>query len=264
MSQDYISGKTHVPSGPESGIDAPGPGGDLEMFGGIDFTKATPGSHAMDFSGVTLQTNANLLRAISTNPARTSGWTAFSGTVTTTPAQVYTDYRELHTAGVAEVLGFGGFTFMDSGANCASLFAGQFIAEVDPGATIAASSGPMVGVAALSLKTLINNPTAFNASGSAAVMLLSFQANVLDVSALDTSFLNMEIASGGIRSIFKIQDTAAGGATFLFDFTDDLGKPCSLTNGSDLNDISATANAGWIKVRIGSTTRYIALYEVKA
>ena len=49
----------------------------------------------------------------------------------------------------------------------------------------------------------------------------------------------------------------------LFTLPDD-GVPASLTNGSTLNDISATANAGWIKVVIGATTRYIALYAAKA
>jgi hypothetical protein len=37
----------------------------------------------------------------------------------------------------------------------------------------------------------------------------------------------------------------------------------SVTNGSILNDISATANAGWIKVIVGTTVRYIALYAAK-
>lgn len=222
-------------------------------------------NHAINFSDTVLPTNTNLIRGADVNPTRTSGWTAFTGEVGATPAQVYTDYRELHTTGVAEVLGLGVFPFMDSGASCASMFAAQLICEVDPGASVATAGGVVgVGIFPLFAKVLLNDPTAFHASGVAAAAFLSFQANVLDVSALDTSMINMEIASGGIRSVFKVQDSASGGATFLFDFTDDLGKPCSLTNGSDLNDISATANAGWIKVRIGSTTRYIALYAVKA
>ena len=44
----------------------------------------------------------------------------------------------------------------------------------------------------------------------------------------------------------------------------DDGYPASLTNGSTLNDISATANAGWMRVTIGSTVRYVALYAAKA
>lgn len=44
----------------------------------------------------------------------------------------------------------------------------------------------------------------------------------------------------------------------------DDGTIASVTNGSILNDISATANAGFIKVVVGSTTRYIPIYAVKA
>jgi hypothetical protein len=220
-------------------------------------------THPISFEGMTLASNTNAIRGASVNPTRASGWTSFSGTVSTSPAAVYSDYRELHTTGTAEVLGFGSFPYMDSGASCKSLYACQFISYVSTGATVAAATGAADGVFALYGKTVIDGAT-FNASGVAAGAFLSFQANVTDVSAADTSMLNMEIASGGIRSVFKVQDSASGGATFLLDFTDDLGKPCSLTNGSDLNDISGTANAGWIKVRIGSTTRYIPLYAAKA
>jgi len=229
----------------------------------MDFSH-NPTSHPINFSGITLPAVTNVIRGASVNPTRASGWTSFTGTVVATPAAVYTDYRELHSAGVAEVLGHGSFTFMDSGASCVSLFAGQFIAEVDAGATVLTAAGaPAVGVFALWAKTLLNGET-FNAGGVAAALFLSMVANVTGVQGEDTSMINMEIASGGIRTIFKVQDSAAGGATFLFDFTDDLGKPVSLTNGTDLNDISATPNAGWIKVRVGATTRYIPLYEAKA
>ena len=229
----------------------------------IDNAYSNPQSHGIDWSNANLQDSCNVIRGASVNPTRTSGWVSFSGTVGATPAQVYSDYRELHTTGVAEVLGIGSFPYMDSGASCKSLFASQFIAYVSTGATVAAASAVGDGVFALFGKTVIDGAT-FNGSGVAAAAWLSFQANVTDVSAADTSMINMEIASGGIRSVFKVQDSASGGATYLLDFTDDLGKPCSLTNGSNLNDISATANAGWIKVRIGSTTRYIPLYAAKA
>ncbi len=53
-------------------------------------------------------------------------------------------------------------------------------------------------------------------------------------------------------------------STAVFKYVDD-GTIVSVTNGSILNDISGTANAGFIKVIIGaSTVRYIALYEAKA
>lgn len=230
---------------------------------GLNLAGTSPADHPIDLEGLTLAANTNAIRGASINPTRTSGWISFSGTVSTTPAQVYTDYRELHTTGAAEVLGIGSFPFMDSGASGKSMYALQAICEADSGATVGAATAVGDGVFPIWAKCLINS-AGFNASGVAAAAFLSFQANVTDVSAADTSMINMEIASGTIRSVFKVQDSASGGATYLLDFTDDLGRPCSLTNGSDLNDISATANAGWIKVRIGSTVRYIALYDAKA
>lgn len=244
-------------------VDANGAAITFISSSGIDLGGTSPTNHPIDLEGLTLPASSNVIRGASINPTRTSGWTSFSGTVSTTPSQVYTDYRELHTTGAAEVLGLGLFPFMDSGASGKSMYALQAIAEADSGATVGAATSVGDGVFAVWAKCLINE-AGFNANAVAAAAFLSFQANVTDVSAADTSMINMEIASGGIRSIFKIQDSASGGATFLLDFTDDLGKPCSLTNGSDLNDISATANEGWIKVRIGSTVRYIPLYAAKA
>ena len=231
---------------------------------GLNFGTMKPGTHPMLFTGITLPGNTNLIRGIGIAPTRSSGWISLTGTVTTTPAQVYTDYRELHTNGAAEVLGIGSFPFMDSGASGKSMYAGQFISQVESGATVGAAVAVGDGVFGLWAKCLLMDTSTFNASAVAAAAFLSFVSNGSSVASADTSMVNMEIASGGIRSIFKVQDSASGGATFFADFTDDLGKPCSLTNGSDLNDISATANAGWIKVRIGSTTRYIALYAAKA
>jgi hypothetical protein len=48
-----------------------------------------------------------------------------------------------------------------------------------------------------------------------------------------------------------------------FVFTDEADV-ASVTNGSYLNDISATANAGYIRVIIGSTVRYIPVYAAKS
>src|SRR3990167_33511 len=106
----------------------------------------SPSTHPLLFTGVTLPDNSNVIRGIDIIPTRSSGWTAFTGTVTATPAAVYTDYRELHTAGAAEVLGYGSFTFMDSGASCKSLWGGQFIAEADAGSTVLAATSVGDGV----------------------------------------------------------------------------------------------------------------------
>jgi hypothetical protein len=48
-----------------------------------------------------------------------------------------------------------------------------------------------------------------------------------------------------------------------FVFTDEADV-ASVTNGAYLNDISATANAGYIRVIIGSTVRYIPVYAAKS
>ncbi|MCR4308380.1 MAG: hypothetical protein NUV80_07565 [Candidatus Berkelbacteria bacterium] len=221
-----------------------------------------PSSHPINLEGLILPANSNVIRGASINPTRASGWISFSGTVDATPAQVYTDYRELHTTGVAEVLGFGSFVFMDDGASCISLFGGQDIAEVDAGATILSAAGaPAVGVFARWMKLLLNGET-FTPGGVAAVQFLSVQSNVTDVSAEDVSVFNVENASGITKSLLHLTNTENGFTNLLW--LPDDGLPASLTNGTDLADISATANAGWIKVLVGSTVRYIPLYAVKA
>jgi hypothetical protein len=175
---------------------------------------------------------------------------------------VYTDYRELHTTGTAEVLGAGLFPFMDSGASCASMFALQAICEVDPGSTVLTASGaPATGIFPIFAKLLLNGMT-FNSGGVAAAMFLCVQSNVTDVSARDVSAINVENASGTTKSLLHLTNTSAGFTNLLW--LPDDGKPASNSNGTDLADISATANAGWIKVLIGATIKYIPLYAVKA
>lgn len=228
----------------------------------IDLSSGTPASHPINLEGTTLAANTNAIRGASVNPTRTSGWISFSGTVGATPAQVYTDYRELHTTGVAQVLGAGFFPFMDSGSSSNSMFAIQAIAEVDAGATVTTAAGaPATGIFPIFAKLLLNGET-FNSGGVAASIFLAVQSNVTDVSAQDVSAINVENASGVTKSLLHLTNTANGFTNLLW--LPDDGLPASLTNGSDLNDISATANAGWIKVLVGSTVRYIPLYAVKA
>jgi len=228
----------------------------------IDMSSGTPASHPLNFESLTLPANSNAIRGASVNPTRTSGWISFSGTVGATPAQVYTDYRELHSTGVAEVLGAGFFPFMDSGASCASMFAVQAICQVDAGSTVLTAGGsPAVGIFPIFAKLLLNGET-FNSGGVAAAMFLSVVSNVTDVSSQDVAAINVENGSGTTKSLLHLVNTANGFTNLLW--LPDDGKPASLTNGSDLNDISATANAGWIKVLVGSTVRYIPLYAAKA
>ena len=249
--------------------------GALKTAGGLGVAKAlyvgtsmhaeelaltgTPASHAINLEGTTLAANTNAIRGASVNPTRTSGWTAFTGTISTTPNPCYMDYRELHSTGAAEILGAGFFPFMDSGATGKSMFAIQAIAEADSGATVGAATAVGDGVFPIWAKCLING-AGFNASGVAAAAWLSFQANVTDVSALDTSMINMEVASGGINAIFKFQCSAAAGATYFVNFENNA-LPAEKTSAST----TATNNVvGNIKVLVGDQVGYINIHSAKA
>jgi hypothetical protein len=227
----------------------------------INLSAGSPSSHVINLEGTTLAANTNVIRGASVNPTRTSGWISFSGTVGATPAQVYTDYRELHTTGVAEVLGFGSFPYMDIGASCASMFAGQDIAYVSTGATVlTASDAAGVGIFARTMK-VVTDSASFNAGGVAAAAFMSFQANgQQDVKAEDTSIVNMEVASGGIQQIIKFRCTSVNGATYFVNFADN-GLPAEKTTAKTTatNDV-----VGNIKVLIGNQVAYINVHSAKA
>jgi hypothetical protein len=233
----------------------------------LDFAATFPNHRDMqadfgaglDFSGQVLQAAMNVIRGISVNPTRVSGWTAFSGTVDDAPAQVYTDYRELHTTGAAEVLGPGSFAFMDSGAACVSMFAGQDIAEADAGSTVlSAGDAPAVGVFARWLKVLLNGET-FTPGGVAAVQFLSFQANVTDVQAEDTSIWNVEVASGGIRSLFRFRHSASEFATNFFELDSEI-EPIVTWEPTIVPQTDAPSKG--LRVKVGSAVYNIPAYLV--
>lgn len=216
-------------------------------------------SHFIDFEGMTLASNKNAIRGASVNPTRTSGWTSFSGTISTTPTACYTDYRELHTTSTAEVLGFGMFPYMDSGASCKSMYAAQMIAYASTGSTVAAAVSAGDGIFALWGKTVIDGATV-NASGVMASAWLSFQANTTDVQALDSSMVNMEVASGGINAIFKFQCSAAKGATYFVNFENN-GEPAEKTTAKTTAVDNVVGN---IAVLIGDQVGYINVHSAKA
>jgi len=223
----------------------------------IDFTGGTPSDHVINMSGITLAASTNAIRGASVNPTRTSGWISFSGTVST--GTFYSDYRELHTTGTAEVLGFGSFPYMDSGSTCASMFAGQDIAFVSTGATVTTAAGtPGVGVFARSMKTVIDGAS-FNSAAVAATAFMSFQANVTSVGALDTSIINMEVASGQVGAIFRIRKTAAAIARALFWFDSAAVAPIVQTVTLFTDPNAATCEKG-LHVRIGNVSYMIPLY----
>ena len=219
----------------------------------ISFADKTLETHAINFSSMTLAASTNAIRGASVNPTRASGWISFSGTVSTTPAQVYTDYRELHTTGVAEILGAGLFPFMDSGSSCASMFALQAICEVDAGATVLTAGGaPAVGIFPIFAKLLLNGET-FNSGGVAAAIFLAVQSNVTDVSTKDVSAINVENASGVTKSLLHLTNTANGFTNMFWLPDDGLPALSTQTNGG--------TQSGWIKVLVGTATRYIKLWD---
>lgn len=225
----------------------------------LNMSSGTPASHVINMESTTLAANTNAIRGASVNPTRASGWISFSGTVGATPAQVYSDYRELHTTGVAEVLGIGSFPYMDSGSTCASMFGCQYIAYVSTGATVTTAAGsPGVGVFALTGKTVIDNAT-FNSGGVAAAQFLSFQANVVSVGGEDTSMVNMEVASGQIGSIFRVRKTAGAIARSLIYFDSATVAPIIQDPTLFTDPNAATCEKG-LHVRIGNVSYMIPLY----
>lgn len=236
-----------------------GTNGALALGGGLDLTAATFASHPINLEGVTLAASTNVIRGASVNPTRTSGWTSFSGTISTSPAQTYSDYRELHTTGTAEVLGFGSFPYMDATASCASMFAGQDIAFVSSGATVLTAGGAAgTGVYSRWMKTTIDSAT-FNSGGRAAVNFKSFQANVTDVSGEETSIDDIEIASGQIGSIWRVRKTAGAIARSLIYFDSATVAPI-IQDPTLFHDPNAVTCDKGLHVRIGNVSYMIPLY----
>jgi hypothetical protein len=226
---------------------------------GFDLSSITPTSHPLNFSSMTLADNTNVIRGTSVIPTRASGWIAFTGTVGATPAQVYTDYRELHTTGVAEVLGFGSFPYMDAGASCKSMFGGQDIAFVSTGSTIDSAAGAAgTGIYARWMKTTIDGAT-FTSGGRAAVNFKSFQVNVTSVGGEETAIDDIEIASGQIGSIWRIRKTAGALARSLIYFDAATVAPIIQTV-SLFHDPNAVAPELGLHVRIGDVSYMVPLY----
>jgi hypothetical protein len=223
---------------------------------GLSLASTSPVSHPINLEGVTLPSNCNAIRGASVNPTRTSGWTSFSGTVSTTPAQVYSDYRNLITTGVAEVLGIGSFPMMAAGASCASMFAGQFICQVDAGATVLTAAGaPAVGIFPIFAKLLLDGET-FNSGGVAAAIFASVQANVTDVSGQNVSVFNVENASGNIKDIFYFKATSGYWRNF---FTFAAEQSPVLAWGADAANCAGAPDKG-LRTMVGAVEYWIPMY----
>ncbi|KKL65503.1 hypothetical protein LCGC14_2154330 [marine sediment metagenome] len=228
----------------------------LNFSKGLSFASATPAASALLFTGMTLPADSNVIRGVGIDPTSVSGWVKFTGEVTDTPAVVYLSSLNLHTKGLAEILGVGSFADMDSGASCKTLWAQQNIAFVSEGATVLTAAGaPSIGIFASWNRVAIDKAT-FDPGGVAAVQFLAFSANVTDVSAEDSSIWNVEISSGKIRSLIHLLTTGGAGATNLLEMAD--VEPVVEVGG--FTDPNAVAPDKGIQVKIGSLYYMIPLY----
>jgi len=84
-------------------------------------------------------------------------------------------------------------------------------------------------------------------------MFLAVQSNVTDVSAEDVSAINVENASGVTKSLLHLTNTASGFTNLFWLPDDELPAKSTETNGG--------TQSGWIKVLIGTATRYIKLWD---
>ena len=208
------------------------------------------------FDTVVLPADTNVIRGVGLSPTRTSGWVAFQGSIENTPAVCYPLFLQLDTTGVAEILGIGIFMDMSAGASCKTLWGAQFSASVASGATVLTAAGaPTIGVFAITAKTTINTGSTFNAGGVVAAIMLSVQANTVDVSGENSSIFNLEIASGRLRAVTYLKATGGAGATYLYEIADDIGEPGQSNSGSVAN----VGTSGWLKVKVGANVRYIPL-----
>ena len=221
---------------------------------GLNGSSQTFTNHPINLESATLAANTNVIRGASINPTRTSGWISFSGTISTSPANCYTDYRELHTTGTAQVLGAGFFPYMDSGASCQSMFAVQAIAFVSSGSTVTTASGAQgTGVYAIYAKTTIDSATVDSGAQLAAAWL-SVQANVTDVSGRASAIIHMEVASGAVRDIFTVIGTGNALSTNLFYFSDAVSP---LTTGGSGTPTAASGTWYNLRCSIDGTAAYI-------
>lgn len=221
---------------------------------------ATPTSHPIDFAGVTLTASTNAIRGASLNPTRASGWLSFSGTISTTPAQCYTDYRELHTTGVAEVLGAGFFPYMDATASCASMWPIQCVAFVSAGATIlTAAAAPSVGVYAGWFKTTLDGPITFASGAQVGAFFASIQANVTSVVAGLSCVGYLEVASGAVKDLFYLKATANVYATNFFTLT--ALTPPVVTWEPSIDPKNDSPTKG-LRCVVGSTVYNIPMYTL--
>jgi len=216
----------------------------------LDFTGAEPTQSPISFSGVTLASSTNAIRGIDVVPTRVSGWTCFTGTLSGVSA--YTDYRELHTAGSDICYGFGTFGFADSGFSGNTLLSLQAISTISAGATLTSGS-VLNGAYAAQFKMLWDGATASSGMVTAVASFL-YQANTTQVSAYQSSVIQLSIDSGTVRSVIDINQ-GTGGATSLIYFSSATVTP--LTTGGSGTPTAASGTWYNLRFNIAGTTAYM-------
>jgi len=219
---------------------------------GIDFDGQSPAASPISLSGVTLASSTNAIRGVDITPTRVSGWTCFSGTLSSVSA--YMDYRELHTAGTEICYGSGLFAFADSGASVAFHNSLQAITTMSAGSTLTTASGsPLNGAYAAQFKMLFDGAT-FNSGAITAVACFLYQANTTDISGGQSSILQLSVDSGLLQNVFHINSGASVIATNLFKF----GAAVSpLTTGGSGTPTAASGTWYNLRCNIAGTAAYI-------
>jgi len=218
----------------------------------LNFAGATPGTHPVDFTGVTLPASCNAIRGTGITPTRTSGHIAFEGTLSGTSA--YMAYFQLNTAGSDIIYGLGSFAFMNSGASCDTCLSLQAITTISAGATLTSGSVLNGGYAA-QFKMLWDGATVSSGMVTAVASFL-YQANVTQVQGEQSSVLQLSVDSGLVQNIIHIN---AGSvlSTYFLNFSTETSPV--LNWGADGDPKTDSPDKG-LRCKVGSAEYWIPLY----
>ena len=147
--------------------------------------------------------------------------------------------------------------------NAATLGAGQFTGSwnyFEQSGTTALNTGCLASGSSNTVETASTFTIDSGAILAGVVVDSSVNAGITNNGTFDGIYVKK--GSGALDFVSGIEFTDCISSE-IFKFADD-GTVVSVTNGSILNDISATANAGFVKIKIGSDVRYLAAYAAKS
>lgn len=215
----------------------------------------------INMEGLTLPANLNAIRGANVNPARVSGWTAFSGTISDTPSQCYTDYRELHTNDSSQILGFGVFPFADSGASINTMMAYQGIISLASGSTLLTRDGNAVAGAHPGwFKVVMDDGSTRDTGSRIAPVWSDLQLNGTGGAGSSTEETFNFLASTGskARSLIRMEGTSAGWVN-LFEIDGDY-EPIVTWEPSITPQTDAPTKG--LRIKVGSDVYNIPAYVV--